>query len=95
MEVHVINFNEAGKEFTKQSFIHYYPFILFFFNQTNAKVLQSTQRAEDERVRDAAHPLRVHGGALRINASLNGLLRMQLGASVLTTKSHLHRVPNT
>lgn len=53
MEVHIINYNEAGTELKKQSFIHYHHFILFF-NQINAKVLQSTQRAKDERVRNAS-----------------------------------------
>lgn len=71
MEVHIINYNEAGTELKKQSFIHYYHFILFY-NQINAKVLQSTQRAKDERVRNAAPASRgprVPGSVT--NASLN------------------------
>lgn len=64
------------RSFKKQSFIHYYYFPLFFFNQINAKVLQSTQRANDERVRNSS-TLVSRGKSVPdfiINAELNCLL---------------------
>lgn len=53
MEVHISNRNQAGKGFKKKKkSIHFY--------QINAKVLQSTQRAKDYRVRNTS-TLRSHG----------------------------------
>lgn len=39
---------------------YYFVLLLSFFNQINAKVLRSTQRAKDERVRNASTP-KFHG----------------------------------